>query len=203
MLHLLCAEDTPKMVGCQEQPAAGIRVNINHSEISTSHFPATNEQSGEVERLDMSGLSAMLRARRGKLSLRQAASDAGVSFSTFSRVEAGAHPDLTSFMLLCAWLGVAPSQFFAPVVSRERGPLEEAITHLRSDPRLEPEAAKQITGVLRDMYAVLAKTEVAQPVVACHLRAASVLRPGVPERLNTLLTEMHDRLAERIDAGEL
>ena len=167
------------------------------------HPVATNEHSAEVERLDVSSLGAMLRARRGKLSLRQAAADAGVSFSTFSRVEAGSRPDLTSFTLLCAWLGVAPSQFFRPVTSRERGPLEEAITHLSGDPRLEPAAAKKITEVLRDMYTVLAKTEVEQPVIACHLRAATVLRPGVPERLNTLLNEMHDKLVERIDAGEL
>jgi transcriptional regulator with XRE-family HTH domain len=191
------------MGGCQEQSAVGTRVNINPSKLPNSHSTATNEQSAEIERLDVSGLGTMLRARRGKLSLRQAAADAGVSFSTLSRVEAGARPDLTSFMLLCAWLGVAPSQFFAPVASRERGPLEEAITHLRGDPRLEPEAAKKITGVLRDMYAVLAKTEAAQPVIACHLRAASVLRPGVPERLNTLLNEMHDKLVEQIGAGEL
>jgi transcriptional regulator with XRE-family HTH domain len=170
---------------------------------SNNDSAATNDHSAEIERLDVSSLGAMLSARRGKLSLRQAAADAGVSFSTFSRVEAGSHPDLTSFMLLCAWLGVAPSQFFTPVTARQRGPLEEAITHLRGDPRLEPDAAKKITEVLRDMYTVLAKTEVSQPVIACHLRAASVLRPGVPERLNTLLNEMHEKLVERIDAGEL
>lgn len=191
------------MVRCPKQFIAGICVNVEPSDLSNGHSPTTSEHSAEIERLDMSSLGSMLRARRGQLSLRQAAADAGVSFSTFTRVEAGAHPDLTSFVTLCAWLGVAPSQFFAPVVQRERGPLEEAITHLRGDPRLEPEAAKQITRVLRDMYAVLAKTEVAQPVIACHLRAASVLRPGVPERLNALLTEMRDKLAERITAGQL
>jgi transcriptional regulator with XRE-family HTH domain len=175
-------------------------VNLDRS---NNQPAAPDEHSAEIERLDVSSLGAMLRARRGKLSLRQAAADAGVSFSTFSRVEAGSHPDLTSFMLLCGWLGVAPSQFFTPVTRRERGPLEEAIIHLRGDPRLEPDAAKKITEVLRDMYTVLAKAEVSQPVIACHLRAASVLRPGVPERLNTLLNEMHDKLVERIDAGEL
>ncbi|MBY0290879.1 MAG: helix-turn-helix domain-containing protein [Mycobacteriaceae bacterium] len=159
--------------------------------------------SGEVELLDVSNLGAMLRARRGALSLRQAAAAAGVSFSTFARVEAGSHPDLTSFTLLCRWLGVSPSQFFTPVVTRDIEPLEEAISHLASDPRLEPQAADRIAEVLRGMYTALARAETRQPVIACHLRAASVMRPGVPERLNGLLNEMHDKLAEQIAASEL
>lgn len=156
-----------------------------------------------MERLDLAQLGALLRERRGKLSLRQAAADAGVSFSTFTRIEAGAQPDLTSFTLLCAWLGVSPGEFFRPVTEREVAPIDEAIAHLASDPRLEPEAASKIADVLRNMYDVLAKAPTQRQVVACHLRAASVLRPGVPHRLNNLLGEMHDKLAARVAAGEL
>lgn len=157
----------------------------------------------EVELLDIAQLGAMLRARRGRLSLRQAAAEARVSFSTFTRVEAGSHPDLTSFMLLCTWLRVPPSQFFTPVTPREVEPLEEAISHLAGDPRLGPEAASKIAEVLRGMYSALAKSQAPPTIVACHLRAASVLRPGVPARLNALLGEMHAKLAERVAAGEL
>lgn len=145
----------------------------------------------------------MLRDRRGRLSLRQAAAMAGVSFSTFSRVEAGSHPDLTSFTLLCAWLGVPPSQFFTPVVARETDPLDEAIAHLRADPRLQPGAASKIAEVLQGMYSALATSETPQPVTACHLRAASVMRPGVPERLNELLKQMQHKLTARVAAGDL
>lgn len=162
-----------------------------------------SDTSPNVERLDLTQLGAMLRERRGKLSLRQAAAEAGVSFSTFTRIEAGAQPDLTSFTLLCGWLGVSPGQFFMPVALREVAPIDEAIAHLASDPRLEPDAAGKIADMLRNMYDALAKAPSQRPVVACHLRAASVLRPGVPQRLNSMLGEMHDKLAARVTAGEL
>jgi transcriptional regulator with XRE-family HTH domain len=162
-----------------------------------------SDTSASVEGLDLAQLGAMLRERRGKLSLRQAAAEVGVSFSTFTRVEAGAQPDLTSFTLLCAWLGVSPGQFFTPVTERQVAPIDEAIAHLVADPRLAPDAASKIADVLRNMYDVLAKVPAQRQVVTCHLRAASVLRPGVPHRLNSLLGEMHDKLAARVAAGEL
>ena len=162
-----------------------------------------SDTSPNVERLDLTQLGAMLRERRGKLSLRQAAAEAGVSFSTFTRIEAGAQPDLTSFTLLCGWLGVSPGQFFTPVTLREVAPIDEAIAHLASDPRLAPDAAGKIADMLRNMYDALAKAPAQRQVVACHLRAASVLRPGVPQRLNSMLGEMHDKLAARVAAGEL
>lgn len=156
-----------------------------------------------VERLDVAQLGSMLREHRGKLSLRQAAEAAGVSFSTFTRVESGSQPDLTSFTLLCAWLGVSPSEFFTPVNPREVQPLDEAISHLQSDPRLEPAAADRIANMLKDMYFALAKTQAPQTVVACHLRAAAVMRPGVAGRLSSLLSEMQDKLAADVAAGRL
>ena len=159
--------------------------------------------SGQIERLDVVQLGAMLRERRGALSLRQAAAEANVSFSTFSRVESGSQPDLTSFMLLCAWLGVAPSRFFAPIAPREVNPIEEAISHIASDPRLEPDAAGKIADMLRTMYNALAQNIAGPPAIACHLRAASVLRPGVPQRLNKILGSMHDSLERKVAAGEI
>ena len=40
----------------------------------------------EVQSLDTNRLAGLLKDRRGKLSLRQAAAEADVSFSTFTRV---------------------------------------------------------------------------------------------------------------------
>ena len=158
----------------------------------------------EVERLDTSGLKEMVRERRGSLSLRQTAEEVGVSFSTLTRVEAGAQPDLTSFTKICAWLGVAPSRFFTPVTERTLDPLEQAITHLHQDPRLSPEAANSMADMLKQMYGVLAQSTVQmKPLVACHLRAASAMRPGVPHRLSTLLTEMHAGLERLAETGKL
>ncbi|MBT3152736.1 helix-turn-helix transcriptional regulator [Streptomyces sp. CHD11] len=158
----------------------------------------------EVERLDINELGRLLRERRGSLSLRQAAAEACVSFSTLSRVEAGAQPDLASFTALCAWLRLPPSRFFTPVAAREVSPLDQAITHLRADPRLSDEAAERISAVLRDLYAALAKDSApAKPAVACHLRASPFLRPGVPARLASLLSDMNDELHRLVEAGEL
>lgn len=179
---------------------SGWPVFYGSSMTTESRQPA---ESPPVEVLDVSQLATLLRERRGRLSLRQAAREAGVSFSTFSRVEAGSQPDLTSFTLLCAWLGMPPSQFFAPAPAREVESIDLVIGHLRSDPRLRPDAAQKITDMLRSMYQALATETIERPVVACHLRAASTLRPGVPERLNTLLNSMRERLEQKVAANEL
>ncbi len=159
----------------------------------------------EPEQVDLAQLGAMLRERRGGLSLRAAAEDAGVSFSTFSRVEDGHHPDLATFTRLCAWLGVSPARFFAPVAERQVSPLEEAVSHLQADPALTPEAANAMATMMKDMYAHLARAAV--PVetaaVACHLRAGTVLRPGVAPRLGAILEDIHQELERRVAAGEL
>ncbi|WP_375407418.1 helix-turn-helix domain-containing protein [uncultured Amnibacterium sp.] len=162
-----------------------------------------NRAEGVEARLDLSQLGPLLREHRGNLSIRQAAADAGVSFSTFSRVEAGSQPDLTSFTLLCSWLGISPNQFFAPASEREQDPLEVAISHLSADPRLDGDKAKSIEEMLRTMYRALASAAPAKPLLAVHLRAASVMRPGVPGRLNDMLSAMHAELEARIASGKL
>lgn len=158
----------------------------------------------EVERLDLAQLSRLVRERRGRQSLRQAAAEAGVSFSTMARVEDGAHPDLASFTRLCAWLGLPPSYFFTPVTQRVVDPLDEALAHLQADPRLTREAATAIGGVLKEMYGSLAaEPEPSAPLVACHLRAAPVMRPGVSQRLGSLLYDMHQALDDLVARQEL
>lgn len=165
---------------------------------------AHREAPTEVESLDTSALAELVRERRGTQSLRQTAEEVGVSFSTLTRVEGGAQPDLTSFTKICAWLGVAPSRFFTPVAERDVNPLEQAITHLHQDPRLTPKAANSMADMLKQMYDVLAQsTPPSKTLVACHLRAASAMRPGVPHRLSTLLTEMHAGLERLAETGEL
>lgn len=180
---------------------------MGHSDHGPDLFADTEAEAGtevEVEQFDVNELGSLLRERRGSLSLRQAAAEAGVSFSTFSRVEGGAQPDLATFTRLCAWLGVPPSRFFTPVVEREISPLDQAISHLRTDPRLSDEAAGKIGSMLRDLYGALARdVEPPRPTVACHLRATPVMRPGVPQRMASLLDDMHEELRRLVEAGEL
>jgi len=156
------------------------------------------------ELLDVSALGTLVKQRRtqARQSIRQAAADAGVSFSTLARVEDGAHPDLATFTKLCSWLGLPPSSFFRTGTQRQQSGLEEAVRHLAADPRLSPAAAQSITATLRDLYDVLAISAPApRGAVAVHLRAATTLRPGVPERLASLLSDMHERLGEQISRG--
>ncbi len=153
--------------------------------------------------LDTVALAQRLRDRRGSMSVRQAAADADVSFMTFSRVESGSQPDLATFMKLCAWLRVPPEEFFIRGARRDTDTLDAVTRHLVTDPALDREAAESIARVVRDMYGALARQQTPPPTVACHLRAASALRPGVPERLGALLGDMHSRLQDLASSGEL
>lgn len=161
------------------------------------------ESEQRVELLDTSAMGQMLREHRGALSLRQAAADAGVSFTTFARVESGAQPDLASYQLLCAWLGVSPARFFSVTQDRPERPIDAAVAHLRSDPNLSAENAERIADVLTSMYEALATPPDDDLVMAVHLRAAKMLRPGVPERLTALLLDIDKQLRRKVAAGEL
>jgi len=143
-------------------------------------------------------LGQLVRAHRGHQSIRQAAAEAGVSFSTLSRVEAGAQPDLATFLRLCAWLGVPPERFFRSGAHRPSSTLDEVTSHLFADPRLTPEAAERISAVVRDLYAALAREAAEPPPLAMHLRAAPVMRPGAPERLAELLRDMRAALERQV-----
>lgn len=155
--------------------------------------------------LDTAALAQRLTDRRaaGQLSVRQAAADAGVSFMTLSRVEAGSQPDLATFIKLCGWLRVPPEEFFIRGARRPTDTLEAVTRHLVTDPALNRDAAQRIASVVREMYGALARKQAPPAAVACHLRAATVLRPGVPDRLGTLLGDMHTRLKELASSGEL
>jgi transcriptional regulator with XRE-family HTH domain len=152
---------------------------------------------GPAPDLVIAELGRLIRQKRidEGLSVRQAASQAQVSFSTVARVEAGAQPDLATFTSLCAWLGLEPSRFFMPTMRRVQSPLDQAIEHLVTDPALSPSAAERIASVVRDLYAALATSPSPESKpIAVHLRAASVMRPGVPQRLASLLRDMRSAL---------
>lgn len=158
----------------------------------------------EAQMLDISQLGAMLRERRGDLSIRQAALQAGVSFSTLARVEGGAQPDLATFSQLCTWLGVSAGRFFSQVAERNESSIEEIVAQLKHDPRLTRDSASKLSSVLLEMYENLARRETKTlDAVACHLRATNVMRPGVPERLSSLLQDLHDGIARQVEQGSL
>jgi transcriptional regulator with XRE-family HTH domain len=163
-------------------------------------LPPLMEASGTEPRaaVAVEGLGSLVREHRGRQSIRQAAEEAGVSFSTISRVEAGAQPDLATFLRLCAWLEVPPERFFRSGVQRPTDTVDAVTGHLFADPRLSPDAAERIAQVVRDLYGALAQEALQPEPLALHLRAATTMRPGVPERLGTLLHEMREALEQRL-----
>lgn len=165
----------------------------------------TDGGDGQAEILAVGDLGRLVRERRedNRQSVRQAAQEAGVSFATLARVEDGNQPDFVTFMKLCAWLGRPPSSFFRPVTERPADHLDHALGHLTADPRLSPDAAHRIASVVRDLYAALAQPPEDVSVMDVHLRAAPVMRPGVPERLVGILTDMRQALVDRVTQGPL
>lgn len=169
-------------------------------DVRPDDLPAVSEPPTE---LAVEELGQLVKRHRGNQSIRQAAAEAGVSFSTLSRVEGGAQPDLVTFLRLCAWLEVPPERFFRAGPQRPASTIDEVTSELFADPRLTREAAERIASVVRDLYAALAR-EVDEPApLAMHLRAAPVMRPGVPERLAGLLHDMRAVLEQRLGEGTL
>jgi transcriptional regulator with XRE-family HTH domain len=165
-----------------------------------SRFADSEEPAPELE---ISELGRLIREKRSDqdLSIRKAAEAAHVSFSTLSRVEAGAQPDLSTFTSLCAWLGEDPARFFTPTATKVQSPLDAAIEHLVTDPALSDEAATRIANLVKDMYQMLTSSNTAtkkDAPLAVHLRAANIMRPGVPERLASLLRDMRAELEHQI-----
>lgn len=106
-------------------------------------------------------LAAMVRARRGAEGLRGAAQSINISPSTLSRIEQGKVPDIETFIQLCDWLEVPPSQFFEtddtedtfrPTFSPEMTTPERIEFHLRADRELNSETANALANMVKAAY---------------------------------------------------
>jgi transcriptional regulator with XRE-family HTH domain len=107
--------------------------------------------------LDVGALYAALDQRRQskKLSWRQAATAAGVSPSTLTRLGQGKRPDVTSFAALLKWLGI-PAEHFLTGVKTSRGKEQDFLTvvsvHLRARKELSPRSAEALEDIIRAAY---------------------------------------------------
>src|SRR5437764_15496228 len=94
--------------------------------------------------LDTKALAESLRLKRGKRGLREISEEMnGIGISTLSRIENGKIPDVETFLAICHWLGVSPSEFIKK--SDENMATEtshEVEDHLRADQILDPELAQ-------------------------------------------------------------
>lgn len=97
------------------------------------------------------------RKARG-LTRRQAATEAGISPSTLTRLDQGKSVDMANFAALVGWLGVGADTFINRAASeavRTAEPLAAAVLVLREDPRVSPHAADVIERVLATVYEAL------------------------------------------------
>jgi transcriptional regulator with XRE-family HTH domain len=128
-----------------------------------------------------------------KLSVREAAADAGVPVATFSRVENGRMPDLGTFRRLVAWIGVPPETFFEATEAVTNTPAAIA-EHLHADPALDPEAAERIASIVEELYSNLVSRD---RRVAMHLRAAKTFTPLALQSLTGILDDLQRGLEKR------
>lgn len=151
--------------------------------MSTSNFDVSSDA------LSLEDLGPQVSARRHKehLSLRDAATQIGISFNTLARIEAGHIPDLEIFRRVIDWLGVPITAFFSGSSIRTIDTPEAIAKHLRADPALSPDAANRISGIVRDLY-----TALAQPAgtAAFHLRAARTFKPTAAQTLASILEDI-------------
>lgn len=110
------------------------------------------------QQLDTAKLAAAVRTKRGDEGLRDTAKAIGqISAATLSRIEQGKLPDVETFLRLCRWLGVEPSEF-STAESNEFGSAKRKNTpelieaHLRADRTLSPETAKTLIDMIKLAY---------------------------------------------------
>ena len=82
----------------------------------------------------------------------------GVSATTLTRMAQGRSPDAASQAALAAWAGLNPADFVKLPGRRPcQEPLAAALTLLRADPKLKPEAATALEAIVRTAYNQLRK----------------------------------------------
>ena len=112
--------------------------------------------------VELGKLAALVKARRGKKGLREAAREIGeISASTLSRIEQGKTPDIDTYLKICDWLGISPGQLFkTDNEPREVGvPVTDGMTtpeiveaHLRADRELSPQTAEALANMVMAAY---------------------------------------------------
>lgn len=94
--------------------------------------------------LDIVEFGRLLTAKRGGRGVRAAALEAGVSSSTYSRVENGHMPDLETFARLCRWLERDPADFLGLEKNKGDTPAQQAVVHFKKNKTVKPETAQAL-----------------------------------------------------------
>ncbi|MER0438242.1 helix-turn-helix transcriptional regulator [Emticicia sp. W12TSBA100-4] len=105
--------------------------------------------------LDNQLLASMIKAKRGKMGLRQAAIEiGGVSSATLSRIELGNTPDVDTFIKICNWLGEKTDTF---IIQQDENDTsgnnqQRIVAHLRSEKQLRPDTIEMLLKVIEIAY---------------------------------------------------
>ena len=107
--------------------------------------------------IDASELATRIKARRRErgISLRSAATEAGVSAATLSRVERGDYlPERDNLFRLLRWVGAPAAEPSGPAEPHPPGAatMEAIELHLRADKDLTPDDAETIAQMVRLAY---------------------------------------------------
>lgn len=84
--------------------------------------------------------------RRGKMGVRAAAADVGVSPATLSRIENGQMPDLHTFAKICRWLELDPGDFLG--MSAKRSDAPSASVHFRKKRTVSQDTASSLAEMI-------------------------------------------------------
>jgi transcriptional regulator with XRE-family HTH domain len=109
----------------------------------------------EFGEINVELVGELLANRRSQkdLSLREAAAEIGVSAPTLQRLEAGQLPNATTLMKIAQWLGVGVDELRTTAKKKRKSdPIEQIEILLRADANLDPDAAKTIANVARQIY---------------------------------------------------
>jgi transcriptional regulator with XRE-family HTH domain len=93
----------------------------------------------------LESLGQMISDKRGRLGIRAAAQEIGISSATLSRVENGHLPDLENFQKICRWLGVEMSSVVgAPAIATP----SIARVHFKKKPTVKQETAHALAEMI-------------------------------------------------------
>ena len=91
-------------------------------------------------------LGRRVQQKRGKLGIRAAAAQIGISHATLSRIERGHLPDLENYGKICVWLGEDPEANPAQGVTMDSAPVAEV--HFRKKPTVTPATAEALAKMI-------------------------------------------------------
>ena len=112
-------------------------------------------------KFDGEGFFAALDAERHSrgLTWKKVAEQSGVPASTLTRMSQGRRPDVDSLAALCAWSGIAATDFTRSAHSKSHtpSPLAQIATCLRADPNLSKEGVQALEAIIKAAYAQIRK----------------------------------------------